>query len=76
MELSEKKITDFEEKLESNEATIAEMKDEVQKAKVLADAANKREQVSREMIENLKISIDKLNREKDLKGKLITSDDV
>lgn len=78
----ETQVTDNENKLsiaakiqESDRMLVKELKEQIQHAWKLADAAHAREQAAQEMIDNLRKQINNLNAEIDFKNKMGQEDD-
>ncbi|XP_074103609.1 cilia- and flagella-associated protein 58 [Cotesia typhae] len=69
------KIDELEKTLEENEFTIAKLNEKIVQVSKLADTAHTREQNAQETIENLRIAINKLNREIEQKNKKFDIDD-
>lgn len=74
-------LSDNEQKLslagkiqESDQSYIKELKDQIQMAWKLADAAHAREQAAQEMIDNLRKQINSLSAELDFKNKMGADD--
>lgn len=77
----EEKLTDNENRLsvaekiqESDQSFIKDLKDQIQMAWKLADAAHAREQAAQEMIDNLRKQINSLTAELDFKNKMGADD--
>ncbi|XP_043272110.1 cilia- and flagella-associated protein 58-like [Venturia canescens] len=66
---------DLEKIIESQEESMDKLKQEIAEASRLADAAHTREQNAQEVIENLRLTITKLNHELDLKNKQLAVDE-
>ncbi|KAI4483156.1 hypothetical protein M0804_008211 [Polistes exclamans] len=70
-----KKINDLTTKTESDATEIARLKQEIEKALKLADAAHTREQNAQEVIDNLRLNITKLMHEIEVKNKQLAGED-
>lgn len=70
-----RKSYDLEKIIESQEESINKLKQEIIEASKLADASHTREQNAQEVIENLRLTITKLNHELDLKNKQLAVDE-
>lgn len=71
---NENKLSVAEKIQESDQNFIKELKDQIQMAWKLADAAHAREQAAQEMIDNLRKQINSLTAEIDFKNKMSADD--
>lgn len=71
---NEDKLSLAEKIRESDQSYMKELKDQIQMAWKLADAAHAREQVAQEMIDNLRKQINSLTAELDFKNKMGADD--
>ncbi|KAL2726697.1 cilia- and flagella-associated protein 58-like [Vespula squamosa] len=69
------KITELQRNTEIDSSEITRLKQEIEKALKLADAAHTREQNAQEVIDNLRLNITKLSREIEVKNKQLAGED-
>ncbi|XP_057336889.1 cilia- and flagella-associated protein 58-like [Microplitis mediator] len=69
------RINELEKAVEQNECTITNLNEKIVEVSKLADTAHTREQNAQETIENLRIAINKLNREIEQRNKKLDIDD-
>ncbi|XP_043668806.1 cilia- and flagella-associated protein 58-like [Vespula pensylvanica] len=69
------KINELTKTIEINSSEIVNLKQEIDKALKLADAAHTREQNAQEVIDNLRLNITKLAREIEVKNKQLAGED-
>lgn len=69
------KMLELEKRLEADAASMEQLKNEILEGKRLADSAHTREQRAQEVIENLRVSVAKLNEEIVQKNKQLASEE-